>query len=106
MSPSDAKALLLKENELLDKLIETVNQFSMTPAQAAVLNDWKEYFTRWQAVNTELRGLSDPNFKQRLGDERDVLKRMIREIRNDTSTGKFYKDMLDKDAGRANEMGT
>jgi hypothetical protein len=105
MSPSAAKALLEKENALLAKFIDTVTQFPMTPKEAAVLNDWKEYFTKWRAVNTELRGLSDNDFKKRMRDERDVLKDMRQAIRNASSTGKFYKDMLDKDAGRADEMG-
>jgi hypothetical protein len=92
MSPSAAKALLEKENALLAKFIDTVTQFPMTPKEAAVLNDWKEYFTKWRAVNTELRGLSDNDFKKRMRDERDVLKDMRQAIRNASSMGKFYKD--------------
>jgi hypothetical protein len=107
MSPSVSKALLEKENALLAKLIETVTQFpGLAPEEAAVLNDWKEYFTGWSAVNTELRGLSDNDFRQRIRDERKVLRDMRDAINDNTSTGKFYKEMLDKDMGRADQMGT
>ena len=106
MTPSAAKALLKKENDLLAKLIETVTQFPLAPEEAAVLNDWKEYFTRWRTVNDELRQLGDNDFRQRIRDERKVLKDMRDAINDDTSTGTFYEDMLAKDIGRADEMGT
>jgi len=106
MSPSDAKALLQKENELLGKLITTVNQFQMTAEQSAVLNDWTVYFTRWQTVNDELRGLGDDQaFKARLKAEAKVLNDLKDYLRDDNSThGKFYKEMFDKDATKADQM--
>ena len=48
MTPSAAKALLKKENELLAELIKTANQFSLAPDEAAVLNGWSEYFPRME----------------------------------------------------------
>ncbi len=106
MTPSAAKVLLKKENELLSKLIDTANDFPLAPEEAAVLNDWAEYFRRWRTVNEELRQLSDNEFRQRIRGERKVLKDMLDAIDDNTSTGKFYKDMLDLDVRRADEIGT
>ena len=106
MTPSAAKALLKKENDLLAELIKTATQFPLAPEEAAVLNDWSEYFRRWSTVNDELRQLGDNDFRQRIRDERKVVKDMRDAINDNTSTGKFYKDMLAKDIETADEMGT
>jgi hypothetical protein len=106
MTPSAAKALLKKENELLAELKKTADQFPLAPDEAAVLNGWSEYFGGWSMVNEELRQLGDNDFRQRIRDERKMLKDMSDAINDDTSTGKFYKDMLAKDITKAGQMET
>ena len=63
MVASNARAVLQKENELLDELIKASSTFmqGLTGVEADVLNEWVNYFKEWRKINKECIGMTDAN---------------------------------------------
>jgi hypothetical protein len=97
MIEADAKELLDTESELIGKLIDTARSFmqNLSGAQADVLNDWPEFFTRWRETNQKTR--NSAKFNEDLEDERAFLEVMLNSIPGNTPAADFWRKTLNSD---------
>ena len=108
MVAANARAVLQRENELLDKLMQTTATFmqSLSGIEADVLNDWGDYFKGWRDINTGLITMTDAELGQHLDQEVNKLKKFKSSIEGDSPSDKFHKKFLDDDINDAGRLRT
>jgi hypothetical protein len=107
MVASNARAVLQKENELLDELIKTTSTFMQgsTGVEADALNEWVNYFKEWRTINEECIGMTDAKLAAHLNSEANRLKRFVSSITKSATTGaKFHKKSFNADSKIAKEL--
>lgn len=106
MAASNAKEVLLKENELLEKLAQTASTFAQNLAgvQADVLNDWAAYFRGWQTINEGLIGKTGSDFDDELKAEVKRLEGMRDSIAGQSASAEYWKQVLTEDIEDANRL--
>jgi hypothetical protein len=108
MVAANARAVLQKENELLDGLIQTSATFmqGLSGVQADVLNDWGDYFKGWRETNNKLIAMTDPELDQHLDEEIAQLNKFRGSITGNSLSDQVHKRFLDDDIGDATRLRT
>jgi hypothetical protein len=106
MVAANARAVLQKENELLDGLIQTTATFmkSLSGVQADVLNDWGDYFKVWRQTNDKLIAMTDAELDQHLDEEIKQLKKFRGSITGSSLSDEVHKKFLDDDISDAGRL--
>jgi uncharacterized phage infection (PIP) family protein YhgE len=107
MVASNARDVLKKENELLNKLAESASTFTqgLTEVQAAVLNDWVVYFKGWRQINDDLMAMTDEKLDQELNEEMERLKNFRNSLTGNSAAAEFYrKKVFDVDIADAKRL--
>jgi hypothetical protein len=93
MDASNARAVLRKENELVDELIKTSSAFTrgLTGLEADILKVWGDFLEYSRETNKELIGMTDAKLGQNLDAENKLLKKITTSITGTTTIAKFYK---------------
>jgi hypothetical protein len=99
MVASNARAVLKKENELLDNLLQTASAFAQNASgtEADVFNAWVRELQGHRDANTGLIGATDAEFDQELGDEIKILERMRASITGNGDVDEYWKDNIGDD---------
>jgi|SRR6476619_5114399 len=108
MVAANARAVLQKENELLDGLIQTAATFmqSLSGVQADVLNDWGDYFKGWRETNDKLIAMTDAELDQHLDDEIQQLNKFRNSITGTSLSDEVHKKFLNDDISDATRLRT
>lgn len=96
MIASNAREVLKKENELINKLAEVASNFTqgLKDDQGVILKSWVVYFQGLHQVNMDLIALSDGKLDQELNKEVKRLQELRRKITGKSITDEFYKKNL------------
>src|SRR5262245_57678459 len=106
MVASNARAVLRKENKLLDELIKTTSTFMQgsTGAEADALNEWVNYFKEWREINKECIDMTDGQLTRHLNSETNRLKSFVSLITSTTTGAQFHKKSFNADSKIAKEL--
>jgi hypothetical protein len=106
MVASNAKAVLRKENELLDELIKTTSTFmkGSTGVEAHALNEWVNYFKEWRKINKECIDMTNDQLAGHLNAESNRLKGFVSSITSATTGAVFHKKSFNADSKIAKEL--
>lgn len=107
MVASNAREVLKKENELLNKLAESASKFTqgLSEAQAAVINDWVGYFEGWRQINNDMIAMTDEKLGKELHEELERLKNFRNSLAGHSAAAEFYrKKVFDVDIADAKRL--
>ena len=100
MVASNARAILKKESEMLDKLVQTASAFAKEATagtEADVFNAWVQEFQGYRDANSDLVGKADAEFERELSEEIKVLERMRASITGNTAIDEYWKGNIGDD---------
>src|SRR5262245_14358922 len=100
MVASNARAILNKESEMLNKLVQTASAFAKDAAagtEADVFKAWVQELQGHRDANSDLVGKTDADFERELNDEIKVLERMRASITGNTAIDQYWKDNIGED---------
>ena len=99
MVANNARAVLKKENELLDDLVQRASAFAQGAggAEADVLNAWVRELRGHREANDDLIGRDDAGFDRELNKEIKVLEGMRAAITGDGDIEKYWRDNIGDD---------
>jgi hypothetical protein len=100
MVASNARAILQKESEMLNKLVQTASAFATEAAagtEADVFNAWVHELQGHRDANNDLIDKADAEFDRELSEEIKVLERMRASITGNTAIDEYWKDNVGED---------
>ena len=100
MVASNARAILKKESEMLNKLVQTASAFAKDAAagtEADVFNAWVQELQGHRDANNDLIGKADAEFDQELNEEIKLLERMRASITGNTAIDEYWKGNIGED---------
>lgn len=100
MVASNARAILNKESEMLNKLVQTASAFAKDAAagtEADVFNAWVQELQGHRDANGDLIGKADAEFDQELNEEIKLLERMRASITGNTAIDEYWKGNIGED---------
>ena len=100
MVASNARAILNKESEMLEKLMQTASAFAKDAAagtEADVFNAWVRELQGYRDANSDLVGKADAEFDRELNEEIKLLERMRASITGNTAIDEYYKGNIGDD---------
>jgi hypothetical protein len=99
MVTSNARAILKKENELLDNLLQTATAFAQNASgtEADVFNAWVRELQGHRDANTGFIGLADAEFDRELNEEIKILEGMRTAITGNRDIDAYWKDNIGDD---------
>lgn len=99
MVAPNARAILKKENEMLDELVQTASAFAQKAAgvEAEVFSSWVQELQGHRDANSDLIGRTDAEFDRELNEEIKVLERMRASITGNGDIDEYWKDNVGGD---------
>jgi hypothetical protein len=98
MVTSNARAILKKENELLDNLLPaTAFAQNASGTEADVFNAWVRELQGHRDANTGFIGLADAEFDRELNEEIKILEGMRTAITGNRDIDAYWKDNIGDD---------
>jgi hypothetical protein len=100
MVASNARAILKKESEMLDKLVQTASAFAKEAAagtEADVFNAWVQELQGHRDANNDFIDKADADFDRELSEEIKVLERMRASITGNTAIDEYWKGNIGDD---------
>jgi uncharacterized protein with von Willebrand factor type A (vWA) domain len=99
MVASNARAMLKKENEMLDNLVQTASAFAQKASgtEADVFNAWVQELQGHRDANSDLIGMTDAEFDRELNEEIKVLEGMRAAITGNRDVDAYWKGNIGDD---------
>lgn len=99
MVAPNARAILEKENEMLDSLVQTASAFAQKASgtEADVLNAWVREFQGHRDANGDLIGMTDAEFDRELNEEIKILERMRASVTGSRDIDEYWKGTIGDD---------
>ena len=99
MVASNARAVLKKENEMLDNLVQTASAFAQNAAgtEAEVFNAWVRELQGHRDANNDLIGRTDAEFDHELNTEIKILEAMRAAITGNRDIDEYWKGNIGDD---------
>ena len=99
MVASNARAILKKENEMLDNLLQTASAFAKKASgtEADVFNGWVQEFQGHRDANNDLIGMPDAEFEQELNQVIKVLESKRASITGNRDIDEYWKGNIGDD---------
>jgi hypothetical protein len=99
MVASNARAILKKENEMLDSLVQTASAFAQKASgtEADVFNAWVRELRGHRDANGDLIGMTDAEFDRELNEEIKILERMRASVTGSRDIDEYWKGNIGDD---------
>ena len=99
MVASNARAILKKENEMLDTLVQTASAFAQKASgtEADVFNAWVRELQGHRDANGDLIGMTDVEFDRELNEEIKILERMRAAVTGSRDIDEYWKGNIGDD---------
>src|SRR5262245_25790616 len=99
MAISNARAILKKENEMLDNLVQTASAFAQKASgiEADVFKAWVKELKGHRDGNSNLIGMADAEFDRELNEEIKVLEGMRAAITGNREIDEYWKGNIGDD---------
>ena len=99
MVASNARAILKKENEMLDGLVQAASAFAQKAAgaEADIFNAWVQEFQGHRDANSDLISRTDAEFDRELNEEIEVLERMRASITGKRDIDEYWRGNIGDD---------
>jgi len=106
MVASNARAVLKKENELLDDLAQRASVFAQNAVgvEADVINAWVREFRGRRESNDELIGKDDSAFDQELKEEIKLLESLRNTITGGSDVAQYWREDLGDDIALSKKL--
>lgn len=107
MVATNARAVLTKENEMLDALVQTASAYAQNAAglEKDVFDAWVAALSGHRNINASLISMSDGDFDQALQGEAGLLQNSLNPIASGSGpVAQYWKAQLDKDIKIANKL--
>jgi hypothetical protein len=100
MVASNARTILNKESEMLEKMMQAASAFAKEAAagtEADVFNAWVKELQGYRDANGDLVGMADAEFDRELNEEIKLLERMRATITGNTAIDEYWKGNIGDD---------
>ena len=106
MVASNARDVLRKENEMLDKLVQTASDYAQDAPglEKEVFDAWVAALSGHRDINADLISKSDGDFDAALKNEAALLQNSLNPISGPGQVAQYWKAQLDKDIKIANKL--
>jgi hypothetical protein len=106
MVATGARAVLTKENEMLDELVQTASAYAQnaTGLGREVFDAWVAALSGHRDINASLIGMSDADFDQALQGEAGLLQNSLNPIAGSGPVAQYWKAQLNEDIKIANKL--